>query len=84
MAETTAERRRRVAALIGDLYAGKRSLNEVMRSVSDFDPPDDPELAELLRLVASEPASTWLFGVTGESHRQSSVRIRELVSEFAR
>ena len=84
MAESRAERRRRAAALIGDLYEGKRSLDEVIRSMSDFDPADDPELAELLRLVASEPANAWLFGVSGEAHRHNSTRIRELVAEFAR
>ena len=84
MAESLLARRRRVAALIADLYAGRRSLDEVMRNVADFEPADDPQLAELLRLVASEPANTWLFGVSGEAHRQTSARIRELVAEFAR
>jgi hypothetical protein len=84
MPEPKMARRRRVAALVADLYDGKRSLDEVMSNVADFDPADDPELAELLRLVASEPANTWLFGVTGEAHRHNSARIRELVSEFAR
>jgi len=84
MSETVEARRRRVAALIADLYAGKRSLDEVMRNVADFEPSEDPPLAELLRLVASEPANTWLFGVSGEAHRQNSTRIRELVEEFAR
>jgi hypothetical protein len=83
MAESKLARRRRVAALVADLYAGKRSLEEVMRNVADFDPVDDPELGELLRLVASEPANTWLFGVSGEAHRHNSARIRELVAEFA-
>ena len=77
-------RRRRVAALVADLYDGKRSLEEVMRNVADFEPRDDPQLAELLRLVASEPANSWLFGVSGEAHRRNSTRIRELVEEFAR
>jgi hypothetical protein len=55
-----------------------------MRNVADFDPSEDPQLAELLRLVASEPANTWLFGVSGEAHRHNSARIRELVAELAR
>ncbi len=84
MAESNLARRRRVAAMIADLYNGKRSLDEVIRTVTDFDPADDPELAELLRLVASEPSNTWLFGVTGDVHRHNSARIRELVEEFAR
>ena len=84
MTEPVAARRRRVAALIADLYDGKRSLDEVMRNVADFEPSEDPQLAELLRLVASEPANTWLFGVSGEAHRHNSTRIRELVEEFAR
>jgi hypothetical protein len=84
MPESIVARRRRVAALVADLYKGKRSLDEVMSGVADFNPADDPELAELLRLVASEPGSTWLFGVTGETHRQNSARIRELVAEFTR
>ena len=84
MPESRLERRRRVAALVGELYEGKRSLGEVMSNVADFEPADDPELAELLRLVATEPANTWLFGVTGDAHRQNSLRIRELVTEFAR
>lgn len=84
MAESIVARRRRVAALIADLYEGKRSRDEVMNSVADFDPTDDPQLAELLRLVASEPGNTWLFGVSGEARRHNSARIRQLVAEFAR
>jgi hypothetical protein len=84
MTESVAARRRRVAVLVADLYDGKRSLDEVMRNVADFEPSEDPQLAELLRLVASEPANTWLFGVSGEAHRHNSTRIRELVEEFAR
>jgi hypothetical protein len=84
MAEPIVARRRRVAALIAELYAGKRSLDEVLNAVVDFDPADDPALAELLRLVSSEPGNTWLFGVSGETHRNNSARIRELVAEFAR
>jgi hypothetical protein len=55
-----------------------------MSSVADFNPTEDPELAELLRLVADEPGNTWLFGVSGEAHRHNSARIRALVAEFAR
>jgi hypothetical protein len=84
MPESILARRRRVAALVGDLYGGRRSLDEVMRSVADFSPTEDPELAELLRLVADEPGNTWLFGVSGEAHRHNSARIRALVAEFAR
>jgi hypothetical protein len=84
MAESIVARRRRVAALIADLYEGRRSLGEVMDSVADFDPAEDPQLAELLRLVTSEPTNTWLFGVSGEAHRHNSARIRELVAAFAR
>jgi hypothetical protein len=84
MTEPLVARRRRVAALVADLYDGKRSLDEVMGNVADFEPAEDPQLAELLRLVASEPANSWLFGVSGEAHRQNSARIRELVAEFAR
>jgi hypothetical protein len=84
MGESILARRRRVAALIADLYDGKRSLDEVMNAVVDFNPADDPELGELLRLVADEPGNTWLFGVSGEAHRHNSARIRELVAEFAR
>ncbi|MFN2564592.1 MAG: hypothetical protein ABR499_06210 [Gemmatimonadaceae bacterium] len=84
MTESKVARRRRVAALVADLYDGKRSLDEVMRNVADVDRSDDPELAELLRLVASQPGNTWLFGVSGEAHRYNSARIRELVEEFAR
>ena len=73
-----------MAALIADLYDGKRSLDEVMGAVADFSPSEDPELAELLRLVASEPGNTWLFGVSGEAHRHNSARIRDLVQEFTR
>jgi hypothetical protein len=84
MAESIVARRRRVAALVADLYEGKRSLDEVLSSVADFNSADDPELSELLRLVAGEPGNTWLFGVSGEAHRQNSARIRALVAEFAR
>ncbi len=84
MPESLLERRRRVAALIADLYDGRRSLDEVMSSVADFNPADDPELAELLQLVADEPGNTWLFAIDGETHRRNSARIRELVAEFAR
>ncbi len=73
-----------MAALVADLYDGRRSLEEVMRNVADFDPSEDPQLAELLRLVASEPTNTWLFGVSGEARHHNSARIRELVAEFAR
>jgi hypothetical protein len=84
MAESIVARRRRVAALVADLYEGRRSLDEVMHSVADFNPAEDPALGELLRLVSSEPGNTWLFGVSGEAHRHNSARIRELVAEFAR
>jgi hypothetical protein len=84
MAESVVARRRRAAGLIADLYEGRRSLDEVMNSIADFDPADDPKLAELLRLVGDEPGNTWLFGVSGDAHRQNSARIRELVAEFAR
>jgi len=84
MTESLVGRRRRVVALVADLYDGRRSLEEVMRNVADFDPGEDPQLAELLRLVASDPANTWLFGVSGEAHRHASARIRELVEELAR
>jgi hypothetical protein len=77
-------RRRRVAALVADLYEGKRSFDEVMNSVADFNPAEDPELGELLRLVADEPRNTWLFGLSGEAHRHNSAKIRQLVAEFAR
>lgn len=83
MPESIVARRRRVAALIADLYQGERSLNEVMNSVADFNPADDPELGELLRLVADEPGNTWLFGVSGDAHRHNSARIRQLVTAFA-
>ena len=84
MPEPIMERRRRVATLVAELYDGRRSLDEVMRSVADFDPAEDPKLAELLRLVASEPTNTWLFGVSGEAQHRNSARIRELVTELAR
>jgi hypothetical protein len=84
MPESIVARRRRVAALVADLYKGKRSFDEVMNGVADFNPAEDPPLAELLRLVAGEPRNTWLFGVSGEAHRPNSARIRELVAEFAR
>lgn len=83
MPESIVARRRRVAGLIADLYKGKRSLDEVMNSVADFNPADDPELGELLRLVADEPGNTWLFGVSGDAHRHNSARIRQLVTAFA-
>jgi hypothetical protein len=73
-----------VAALVADLYEGRRSLDEVMTAVADFNPAEDPELGELLRLVRGEPGNTWLFGVSGETHRHNSARIRDLVAEFAR
>ena len=73
-----------MAALVADLYEGTRSFDDVMNAVADFNPAEDPELGELLRLVRSEPGNTWLFGVSGETHRHNSARIRELVAEFAR
>ena len=84
MPESIVARRRRVAALVADLYEGKRSLEEVMGAVADFDRAEDADLAELLRLVSDEPGNTWLFGVSGETHRHNSARIRALVAEFAR
>ncbi|MDQ3998010.1 MAG: hypothetical protein M3303_13465 [Gemmatimonadota bacterium] len=83
MPESIVARRRRVAALVAELYDGKRSLDEVLNAVTDFNPAEDPKLGELLRLVTGEPGNTWLFGVSGEAHRHNSVRIRELVAEFA-
>jgi hypothetical protein len=83
MPETKLERRRRVAALVGDLYEGRRSLDEIMSAVADFSPADDPELGELLQLVSEEPGNTWLFGVSGDAHRHNNARIRQLVTEFA-
>ena len=84
MAESIVARRRRVAALVAGLYEGTRSLDDVMNSVADFNPADDPDLSELLQLVADEPGNTWLFGLSGEAHRHNSARIRALVAEFAR
>ena len=84
MTQPNAPLRRHVARLVADLYDGKTSLDEVMQHVGDEDLARDPELTELLRLVAGEPTHTWLFGVSGEAHRQSSARIRALVEEFAR
>ena len=84
MPESKTARRRRVAGLVAELYEGQRTLNEVTNAVGDFEPADDPELGELLRLVEQEPGHSWLFGVSGATHRSNSARIRELVEEFAR
>jgi hypothetical protein len=84
MPESRVARRRRVATLVAELYEGTRSLDEVMNAVAGFNPAEDPELGELLRLVSDEPGNTWLFGVDGSTHRRNSARIRQLVAEFAR
>lgn len=70
--------------LVAELYEGTRSLDDVMNAVADFNPAEDPELGELLQLVSEEPGNAWLFGVSGETHRQNSARIRQLVAEFGR
>jgi hypothetical protein len=84
MPESKVARRRRVAALVADLYEARRTFDEVMNAVADFSPAEDPELGELLRLISDEPGNTWLFGVSGDVHRHNSARIRQLVAEFAR
>jgi hypothetical protein len=84
MPESTVARRRRVALLVAELYEGNRSLDEVMNAVADFNPAEDPELGELLQLISDEPGNAWLFGVSGETHRRNSARIRQLVAEFGR
>jgi hypothetical protein len=84
MPESKVARRRRVALLVAELYEGSRSFDEVMNAVADFNPAEDPELGELLQLIGDEPGSAWLFGVSGETHRHNSARIRQLVTEFGR
>jgi hypothetical protein len=84
MPESKVARRRRVALLVAELYEGTRSLDEVLNAVADFNPAEDPELGELLRLIGDEPGNMWLFGVSGDTHRQNSARIRQLVAEFGR
>lgn len=77
-----AQRRRYVALLVRQLYDGKIALPELFRRVGEVDVNADPELAELLRLVAHEPANTWFFGVSGEAVHHNANRIRELVARF--
>lgn len=79
-----AQRRRRAAALVRELYDGKITLPELFRRLGEVDVNADPQLAELLRLVAHEPANTWFFGVSGEALHQNAHRIKELVEQFAR
>ena len=80
------ERRRRVAALVRELYDSRLSQSDFFHSVAALDgiTEHDPEMRELLQLLQGEPANTWLFGVSGEATRQHSRRIRELVELFSR
>ena len=84
MPESKVARRRRVALLVADLYDGNRSLDDVLNAVADFNPAEDPELGELLQLISDDPGNTWLFGVSGDTHRHNNARIRQLVAEFGR
>jgi hypothetical protein len=84
MPESKVARRRRVALLVAELYEGTRSLDDVMNAVADFNPAEDPELGELLQLISDDPGNTWLFGVSGDTHRHTNARIRQLVAEFGR
>ena len=78
------QRRRHVATLVRGLYEGRLGLAELFRQLGEVDLTADPQLAELLRLVASEPTNTWLFGISGEAAHQNARRIRQLVEQFAR
>ena len=83
MVDSRTERRRRVAALVRDLYENRIRSSEFFRAAEALDAGDDPELRELLDLLRHEPANTWLFGVSGEAQRDNTGRIRELVERFA-
>ncbi|HXE58400.1 MAG TPA: hypothetical protein VNK43_10400 [Gemmatimonadales bacterium] len=78
------DRRRRVAAMVRDLYDGKLRSSDFFREVVALDLDGDEELRELVALLRYEPANTWLFGVSGEAFRDHSGRIRELVERFSR
>lgn len=82
--EEKAERRRYAADLVRELYDGRVTLPELFRRIGEVDVNADPELAELLRLVAHEPANTWFFGISGEAVHHNAHRIRELVERFGR
>lgn len=82
--DEVAERRRYAALLVRELYDGRITRPELFRRIGEVDVRADPELAELLRLVANEPGNTWFFGVSGEAVHHNVHRIRELVEQFAR
>lgn len=77
-----ADRRRRLAALVRQLYDNQISSGEFFRTADEMGLDGDPEAEELVLLLRHEPGGTWLFGVAGEVHRKSVARIRELVERF--
>lgn len=82
MGDQPTERRRRVAALLRDLYDGRITNADFFRVARAVDAGDDAELRELIELVADEPAGSWFFGVAGEEHRGRVERIRKFVEAY--
>jgi hypothetical protein len=82
MHDQQAERRRRVASLVRDLYDSRIGSADFFGAVDRIAPGGDPELAEILELLRQEQAGSWFFGVAAEDHRRRTERIRRFVEEY--
>ena len=80
----SAEDRRRLAALVRELYAGRLTSEQFFRQAAPLADAADPEVVELLQRLHDEPARAWLFGVGAETHEDGARRIRELVEHLSR
>jgi hypothetical protein len=77
-----AMRRRRVAALVRDLYDGRIGSSHFFREVDALDTDGDPDAAELIELVRHANAESWFFGVGRTTVHDRGARVAELVGKL--
>jgi hypothetical protein len=75
--------RRRVVALVRDLYDGRIGSSHFFREVDGLDASVDPELAELIELVRHANAESWFFGVGRTTVQDHGARVGELVKKLS-